>query len=164
MTFFLRKKSCYESERIIAYVNDIINGKETEEPTVTYPIHKEILELFKFLLNSEKQMANSAKDILEITASISDFDVAMSHIAEKLIEFSHEMSNLSESNVAIVEETNASMSQVNSTVSEAAYTLDKLSKSSENLVLSNNAGLEQLLEVAKLKEDVLQDAQIMKSR
>ena len=163
MTFF-KKKSCYESERIIAYVNDIINGKETEEPTVTYPIHKEILELFKFLLNSEKQMANSAKDILEITASISDFDVAMSHIAEKLIEFSHEMSNLSESNVAIVEETNASMSQVNSTVSEAAYTLDKLSKSSENLVLSNNAGLEQLLEVAKLKEDVLQDAQIMKKQ
>lgn len=163
MTFF-KKKSCYESEQIIAYVNDIISGKETEEPIVKDPAHKETLKLFKFLLNSEKQMASSAKHILEITASISDFDVAISHITGKLIKFSHEMSNLSESNVAIVEETNANMSQVNSTVSEAAYTLDQLSKSSENLVSSNNAGLEQLLEVAKLKEYVLKDAQIMKKQ
>lgn len=159
---FLKKKPCYEAECIIAHVNDIMNDRETEEPVVDYPIHREILELFKSLFNSEKQMAASAKKILEITASISDFDVGMSHIAGKLIEFSHEMSNLSESNVAIVEETNASMAEVNSTVSDAAYTLNQLSGSSESLVLSNNAGLEQLLEVAKLKEDVLQDAHIMK--
>ena len=161
MTLF-KRKPCHEAECIIAHVNDIINGRETEEPSVDYPIHKEILSLFKSLFANEKQMATSAKKILGITASISDFDVAMSHIAEKLIEFSHEMSNLSESNVAIVEETNASMAQVNSTVSDAAYTLNQLSESSESLVLSNNAGLEQLLEVAKLKEDVLQDAHIMK--
>lgn len=163
LTLF-KRKPCYEAECIIAHVHDIMNGKETEEPSVDYPIHKEILSLFKSLFASEEQMATSAKKILEITASISDFDVTMSHIAERLIEFSHDMSYLSESNVAIVEETNASMAQVNSTVADAARTLEQLSKSSENLVLSNNTGLKQLLEVAKLKEDVLQDAQIMKKQ
>lgn len=159
-----KKKPCHEAECIIAHVNAIIKGKKTEEPVVGYPIHQEILQLFKSLLDNEKQMSDSAKKILKIAASVSDFDVSMSHIAERLIKFSHEMSNLSESNVAIVEQTNASMAQVNSTVSNAADTLNQLSESSENLVLRNNNGLNQLLEVAMLKENVLKDAHIMKKQ
>lgn len=161
---FLKKKPCYEAECIISHVNNIMNGNETEEPSVDYPIHQEILRIFNALFENEKQMAESAKQILDIAASLSDFDVSMSYIADKLISFSDEMANLSESNVAIVEQTNASMAQVNTTVTDAAGTLSELSQSSENLVSSNNEGLNELLEVAKLKEEVLQDAHIMKSQ
>lgn len=142
-----------------------MNGEKLEEePCVEYPIHKELLRLFNELFESEKQMANSGKEILDTTASLSNFDVSMSFIAEKLISFSEEMANLSESNLAIVEQTNASMTQVNTTVSDAADTLNQLSSSSEELVKSNNEGLEQLVNVAKLKEEVLKDANTMKSQ
>lgn len=158
------KKPCHESRCIIQYVHSVMEGKKIEEPRPEYPIHKDLLALFKDLLESEKQMSHSAKKILHVTGELSNFDVEMAFIADKLTDFSEEMSNLSESNLAIVEETNASMTQVNSTVSTAAETLNELSSSAQKLVDSNNGGLEQLLEVAKLKEEVLKDASNMKKQ
>ena len=161
---FVLKKSrpCHEAECIISHVDAIVQGRETVEPVVEYPIHKKMLATLNSLLDNEKQMANSAKEILDITASISDFDMNMAHISETLVEFSYEMASLSESNVAIVEETNASMAQVNETVIEAATTLNNLSKDSERILVSNNDGLKQLLEVEELKENVMKDARDMK--
>lgn len=161
---FFKKSPCHEAKCIIDYVNSVMNGEESAEPCVEYPIHKEITEQFRKLFESEKQMAYSSKKILKAIGSLSKFDVGMSFIADKLIAFSEEMANLSESNVAIVEETNASMTQVNSTVTKAASTLNQLSNSSEKLVSSNNQGLNQLIEVAKLKEEVLKDASAMKDQ
>lgn len=160
-----KRKPCFEAECIIKHVDGIMNGEHTgEEPCVDYPIHKELLVLFNKLFESEKQMASSGKEILNATTELSSLDVSMGFIAERLISFSEEMANLSESNVAIVEQTNASMTQVNSTVAEAADTLNELSSSSEELVKSNNEGLNQLLTVADLKEEVLRDANTMKSQ
>lgn len=159
-----KRKPCNEAQCIIDHVDAIMEGKESVEPCVKYPIHEELIRQFRELFQSEKQMSDSAKKVLESTARLSNFDVGMSFIADKLIAFSQEMANLSESNVAIVEETNASMTQVNSTVNDAADTLTQLSDSSEKLVNSNNQGLNQLLEVAKLKEEVLKDASMMKKQ
>ncbi|HHV38764.1 MAG TPA: chemotaxis protein [Tepidimicrobium sp.] len=159
-----RNRSRYEAESIISYINDMLNEKEREAPEVKDPTNKRVLEFFDSLFNAEEQLADSAKNILEIAATLSDFDVTMSHIAAKLLDFSKGISQLSQSNVAVVEETNASMAQVNSTVTDVANTLDRLSKSSQVLVESNSAGLEQLLEVAELKEEVLKDANTMKEQ
>ena len=161
---FVLKKSrpCHEAECIISHVDDIVAGRKSVEPDVEYPIHQKMLSTLNTLLNNEKQMSKSSKEILEVTASISDFDMNMAHIAEMLVEFSYEMGNLSESNVAIVEETNASMSQVNETVVQAATTLNELSGHSEELLTRNNAGLKQIMEVANLKEEVMRDAEKMK--
>ena len=58
-------------------------------------------------------MADSAKKLMNITASLSDFDVKMADMSYKLIDFAKEMAVLSESNLAVVEQTTASMSEVN---------------------------------------------------
>lgn len=161
---FILKKSrpCHEAECIISHVENLVAGKATVEPEVEYPIHKKILHTINSLLENEKQMSESSQEILEVTASISDFDINMAYISEMLIEFSYEMANLSESNVAIVEETNASMNQVNETVVQAAATLNELSGHSEELIMRNNDGLKQIMEVAELKEEVMRDAEKMK--
>lgn len=161
---FVLKKSrpCHEAECIISHIDAIVAGRKTVEPDVEYPIHKKMLQTLNSLLENEKQMSKSSKEILEVTASISDFDMNMAHIAEMLVEFSYEMASLSESNVAIVEQTNASMTQVNETVVQAATTLNELSGHSEELLNRNNDGLKQIMEVAQLKEEVMQDAEKMK--
>ena len=163
---FVRKKSrpCHEAECIIGYVNDVISGQPTKEPKVDYPIHKTMLTTVNVLLDNEKKMADASKDILNITASISDFDMNMTHISQQLIDFSGEMAKLSESNVAIVEETNASMNDVNETVVEATDSLSNLSKQFEKVLESNNEGLEQLSEVVSLKDRVMKDAYEMKKQ
>ena len=162
MFVFKKSRPCHEAECIISHVDDIVAGRKSVEPEVGYPIHQKMLKTLNSLLDNEKQMSHSSKEILEVTASISDFDMNMAHIAEQLVEFSYEMGSLSESNVAIVEETNASMNQVNETVVQAATTLNELSGHSEELLTRNNDGLKQIMEVAELKEEVMRDAEKMK--
>ena len=161
--FVLRKsRPCHEAECIISHIEDVVSGKKTVEPDVKYPIHIKMLETVNSLLDNEKQMSKSSKEILEVTASISDFDMNMAHISEMLVAFSYEMASLSESNVAIVQETNASMTQVNETVVQAATTLNELSGHSEELLARNNEGLRQMMEVAELKEEVMEESEKMK--
>ncbi len=154
-------KPCNEAICILNYVEKRLNGDEVQEPGVEYPIHMTVLKYFNKLLGSEKQMSAAAKQMLSITAALSSFDVNMSHSAYKLIDFSKEMSMLSESNLAIVEQTTASMNQVNETVSNTSDTLAQLSAASEVLVERNNQSLSQIEEVNGLKNNVMTDANIM---
>lgn len=163
--FVLRKsRPCHEALNIMSYVEDVVAGKNVDEPDVSYGIHKDMLTMINSLLKSEKQMASSAKDILDITASISEFDMNMAHIADQLVDFSHGIANLSESNVAIVEETTVSMDLVNQTVQDATGTLSNLSIKSEELLSSNNESQKQLMELVNLKEEVMKDASQMKNQ
>lgn len=68
------------------------------------------------LCENEKRMADAAGQILEIASSISSFDVEMSHISTRLMSFANELADLSQCNLAIVQETTASMHNVNETI------------------------------------------------
>jgi len=155
------RKPCGEALCILDYVEKALNGIEVDEPGVKYPIHTTVLKYFNKLLTSEKQMSSAAKEMISITASLSSFDVEMSHISYKLIDFAKEMSTVSESNLAVVEQTTASMNQVNDTITNTAETLEKLSAASEELVSRNNQSLAQIEEVNNLKNIVMTDANVM---
>lgn len=113
------------------------------------------------LMENEKKMAASSKQLLDIVSSLSSFDVNMSHISKQLTDFVTELYDLSQSNLAIVEETTSTMSQVNDTVDVATTELDNLSKDSEVLVENNNVSKVLLGEVTSLKEKVINDTNIM---
>lgn len=157
-------KPCYESEHILKYVEKKLQGSEVEEPKIEYPIHVSFLNYFQRLFANEKQMALSTKELLNITALMSSFDVNMTYISNKLIDFAQEMEVLSESNLAVVEETNAGMNEVNNTVQNTSETLSQLSEASVKLVKGNQSSLLELKEVNQLKEDVMVDAGIMSEK
>jgi len=161
MLKIFKKKPCNEAHCILGYVENRFNGNEIQGPTVEYPIHVTVLEYFDKLFSNEKQMATSAKKLLEVTSSMSNFDVNMSHIAYKLVDFAEEMATLSQSNLAVVEQTTASMEHVNDTIIVASDTLNQLAANSEVLVQSNHGGLLQIKEINDLKENVLSDSNIM---
>ncbi|WP_407307692.1 methyl-accepting chemotaxis protein [Desulfosporosinus sp. SB140] len=161
---FFSKKPCYESEHILNYVEKTMQGCEAEAPKIEYPIHILFLNYFQRLFANEKQMSSSTKELLTITALLSGFDVNMAHISNKLIDFAKEMAVLSESNLAVVEETNAGMNEVNTTVQNTSETLSQLSEASANLVKGNQNSLLELKEVNQLKEDVMVDAGIMSQK
>jgi len=158
------KKPCDEAVCILGYVEKRMEGKQEERPKAEYHIHNRMLNSFEKLFDNEKKMSESAKKILSIAASLSSFDVNMSHIAYNLMDFAREMALVSESNLAIVEETTASMSEVNEAVNETSTTLDKLSEASQILMSRNNTSLSQLLEINRLKDNVVNDAQVMSSQ
>ncbi|MDD4599452.1 hypothetical protein SDC9_03889 [bioreactor metagenome] len=161
MNFFRKKAPCHEALCIIQSVEDRLNGKEVENPSVEYPIHKTLLGHFDKLLTSEKQMSISSKQMLNIVSSLSEFDVKMTHSAYKLIGFAKDMATLSESNLAIVEEITASMNDVNDTIGHTSATMNQLSESSNNLIRKNDESMIQLNEINTLKEEVISDTTTM---
>ena len=155
---------CNEVKGIIDYLDIVLEGGQATPPKVTHPEHVHVLSYFQRLIDTEKEMAVSAKDILNIVSSLSSFDVGMSHISEQLIEFAGEMSSLSESNLAIVQQTTAGMSEVKNSIDTTAATLDSLANESEVLAEKNDESINLLQDVQDLKEDVLKNTTIMNDK
>lgn len=156
-----KKAPCDEALCIIKNVEDRINGKVVETPKVDYPIHKILYKTFDKLLISEEKMAKNSKKMIGITSSLSNFDVEMTHSSYNLIKLSNNMSDISESNLSIVEQITANMSEVNETISSTSETMNRLHQSSKDLVEKNDESIVQLNEVNLLKEEVIKDATIM---
>ncbi|EHQ90072.1 methyl-accepting chemotaxis protein [Desulfosporosinus youngiae] len=161
LNIFSKKAPCEETTFIFDYVEERLQGIEAVEPKVDYPIHKKMVHFFKKLFDNERQMGLSTRKLLNIAATLSSFDVNMTHIAHQLIDFAKKMALLSESNLAVVEQTNAGMNEVNSTVERTSTTLSQLAGASEDLVQNNHVSLNQLREVNELKDRVMLDANIM---
>ncbi|GAU77103.1 methyl-accepting chemotaxis protein [Fusibacter sp. 3D3] len=157
-----KKKPCEEAVCILKYVDQYMDGDVHEEPVIEYHIHKDIMTTFKKLFQNEKVFGENAQKLLSITTEISGFDVNMSHSSKKLKVFASELSNVSESNLAIVEETTASMITVNETISDVTDKLEHLSQQSRELQSSNEQGVVQINTVVELKEEVMNDANQMK--
>lgn len=112
---------------------------------------------FSRLYENEKRMADASKELLEIVASISTFDVGISHISSQLMDYARELATLSESNLAIVEETTASMNHVNESIENTGEILDNLSRDSSSLSERNKDSQVLLDEVSNIKDDVVKD-------
>ncbi|MCQ4925513.1 methyl-accepting chemotaxis protein [Tissierella carlieri] len=158
------KPPCEEAECIVKYVEDSLSGKKVNAPDVKYPIHIQVFEHFQKLLTNEEIMSQSTKKMLNIVSSLSSFDVGMTHISNQLMNFAGEMGALSESNLAIVEETTASMNQVNEAIDTTSSTLDNLAKESQSLAQKNDESMNLLKEVQNLKDNVVQDTEIMNDK
>lgn len=164
MFFKSRIMPCHEADDIMEYVDNRMRGRIVKKPVVEYNKHIKIANYFDKLFESEGNMAESAKRIIDIGASISSFDSEMKYISNMLIDFAREMSDVSQSNLAIVEQTTASMNGVNETIDIATRTLNSVSDSSQNLMKSNIEGLEQMEEIGDIKEGVVSNANIMSNK
>lgn len=161
MMMFKRNNRCSEMECVVKYVKNTMEGMESAPPTSDYGIHSEIIEQFEILLNNEKKMSTAAKEILEVSSSVSSFDVEMGYISEQLMDFARKMQEVSESNLSIVEETNAAMNEVTDTIDTTANTLARVKTKSEVFAHKNNESMELLQEAGDLKEQVIEDTQNM---
>lgn len=161
---FSKKQPCYEIQKIFSYLDIMLSGGNAELPQVKHPEHIQLLNYFQRLLANEEEMSVTAKDILNIVSSLSSFDVGMSHIAHQLTDFAGEMSALSESNLAIVEQTTAGMSEVKNSIDTTAKTLESLATESETLAQKNDESISLLKDVQNLKEDVLKNTTVMNEK
>ncbi len=156
---------CNEARCIISYINNRLDGKEVSPPdNIKFNIHQSLYDLFNRFLKNEEMISISAKGLLQLVTQMSSFDVNMSHISYNLEDFAKEIAELSESNLAIVEETTASMTVVSESVSAASSTLVDLANSSEELIQSNHKGIQELSEINNLKENVMENSSVMNEK
>lgn len=158
------KPPCHEVQGMIAYFDTILDGHYAEAPVLTHPQHHHIMNSFAKSMSNEKDMSIQARELLNIVSSLSSFDVGMSHISQQLTDFASEIASLSESNLAIVEQTTAGMSEVKAAIDTTSITLESLAKESSNLSHKNNDSLNLLEDVQVLKEDVLKNTTVMNDK
>lgn len=158
------KGDCNEARCIVSYVNSRMEGKEVTPPEIKYDLHQTVFDLFDRFFQNEEMISISAKELLGLVTQMSNFDVNMSQISYDLKDFAKEIAELSESNLAIVEETTASMYEVSEAVNSSSVTLKQLAQSSEQLIHSNNDSIQKLAEINELKENVMDNSSIMSSK
>lgn len=165
LTMFLRRQGdCEEARSIVNYINNKMEGKEVTLPEIKYSLHKEVYDICDRFFKNEEMISISAKDLLELVTQMSSYDVNMSQISYNLKDFARETAELSESNLAIVEETTASMYVVSETVNASSETLERLTESSKELIERNNESIHKLEEINKLKEHVMENSNIMSTK
>lgn len=128
------------------------------------PTYKRIHEYISKLIHSEKTMSNTTKELLNTTIKISNFDVETSHIAGHLQALANDFASLSESNLAIIEETNASMNTVNNVIIDASQTLENISNKSSEIVQKNHESLSQVQKINELRQTVIDNTSIMNEK
>jgi len=118
----------------------------------------------KILYENEGRMSEAAHNVLNITSSLSSFDVEMEFISSQLTGYAEELAEVSRSNLAIVQETTATMNHVSETIGNTTDTLNKLSEESRVFSEMNYESTGLLNEVGKLKENVISDTQNMNNK
>lgn len=151
-----------ELELVTEYVNQYLTGKKVVKPILKDKSVQKLLVSIDMLVAQGDRMSESSRQVLDAVGTISSFDVKLAHMSTELMKFSGSLSDLSESNLAVVEETTATISQVNDNIDVTTDTLEELSEHSKNLAVKNNDSRDVLQEVEELKESVLRDAQNLK--
>ena len=155
-------KNNKEAVLMTEYVKDYLAGKKPAKPILKDKDMQELLVSIDTLVSQGDRMTESSRQVLEAVSTISSFDVKLAHMSTELMKFSGSLSDLSESNLAVVEETTATISQVNDNIDATTDTLQDLATQSSNLADKNNESRDVLQQVEELKEDVLSDSQNLK--
>lgn len=123
-----------EISEVVLVLERKSKGQKIDFPEVKNTPNVTLLKYLDKLLSFEELINHSTKGLLDNVINLSDFDVESNYLANNLTDLSSELSLLSESNLAIVEETNASMGMVNDIIFKTSETLTDLTKSAREIV------------------------------
>ena len=153
-----------ELKQLVEYVDAVMAGKEAAPIRLKSKDMQQLAERIDVLLNYRSHIANASREMRGILGAVSNFDVGLAYISGNLTSFAGEMANVSESNLAIVEETTATMSQVNENIDNTTSTLKELADESDTLTQKNSESRAILDEVVELKESVLLNSNEMNQK
>ena len=143
---------------LIEYINQYLAGKKPAKPILTDRNMQQLLVGIDLLVSQDGRLTDSSKQVLDAVSMISTFDVKLVHMSQNLMNFSGELSDLSESNLAVVEETTATISHVTDNIDATTDILGELAEQSVRLADKNNESRSVLEEVEELKENVMKGA------
>ena len=109
-------------------------------------------------------IAKRTAEILDATSALSGFDVTLHHVNDRMVDFTDVMNDVSQANLAVVEETTASMTHVNDTINDTADHLNHVADTAEELSGSNQESCRILDETMKIKEELVNDSEEMRTR
>lgn len=113
------------------------------------------------LVANEVRLSDASKNLMNVTSSLSTFDVGMSHISQQLMKYAGTLAEVSDSNLAIVEETTASLNVVDNHAKLAFDTIQDLSEEAKSLAGKTEDSKHLLQNARKLKDELVEDMRVM---
>lgn len=161
---FSKKPKCHEVAYITSYVQAYLKGEKPEKPVLEYDIHKYIFELFNKILEMGSLNNELILKLVNEASSLSNFDVNMSFISKELEKVAQQLSESSESNMAVVEQTTANASEVSEVITHNTEILNDLVEKSHDLIKTNSENKSQLQQINQIKEIVVANSEIMSKK
>lgn len=159
---FSRKNS--ENQRLIDYMCDLIAGKQVSVPNLKGEKSEILVKYMQKTIEHETMKSKLIATLLEKISRLSDFDVNMGFISEDLTSISGELSDASESNMAIAEETNAGILEIGKAIENIASIVAGINEKASSLSDKNveNKGI--LSDIEGIKHKVLDNSNIMNKK
>ena len=147
-------------------VYDAIN--EAEESVTNAPLSDaavmdegSVNQSLQDLISNEVRLSDASKSLMDATSRLSIFDVGMTHISEQLMNYAKTLSTVSESNLAVVEETTASLNMVDENAKATAQMIDNLNEDAQLLAAKTQESQKLLNNAKDLKDELVQDMKVM---
>ena len=155
-----RRKNAYQ------VVYDAIN--EAEESVTKAPLSEDIQpdegfvkENLQGLVANEVRLSDTSKSLMDTTSRLSSFDVGMTYISGQLMDYARSLSEVSDSNLAIVEETTASLNMVDENAKATSTMLGRLNDDAKLLATQTEESQHLLDDAKKLKDELVADMKTM---
>ena len=141
---------------------------EAEEAVAGMPLGAEVQmdedavkEELQCLIANEVRLSEASKSLIDTTSTLSSFDVGMSYISGQLMDYARALAEVSDSNLAVVQETTASLNMVDENAKTTAVMLGKLNDDAQ-LLAAKTEESQRLLDNAKeLKDELVSDMGVM---
>lgn len=151
-----------EVKHILTYIEHIALGKSVEKPDLSKELTIKLFGIFLSIINKDKEIKHALQQLIIQSANLSNFDVNISIISDKLKKYSEQLAFSSDSNMTIVEETTASLSEMSSAIQNNTEKTVSLSSDAEDLMHSNEKNRTQIREVNELKANVIRNSEEMR--
>ena len=113
------------------------------------------------LIANEVRLSETSKALMDATSRLSSFDVGMAFISGQLMHYARSLSEVSDSNLAIVEETTASLNMVDENAKATSAMLGNLNDDAQLLATKTEESQQLLNEAKLLKDELVADMKIM---
>ncbi len=142
-------------EHVVDHPEDVGNEK------LLKGVSKTLRNRLEVLVQNEKLMSAATKDLLDVTAGISTYEVEMVGVSTKMQDFSCEMASISESSLATVEECSVAMNEITTNSEEIVGNLAIVAEDAKTLLEKNQFNHARLAEVTNIKNDMNDDTASM---
>ena len=120
-----------------------------------------VKENLQGLVANEVRLSDASKSLMDTTSRLSSFDVGMTHISGQLMSYARSLSEVSDSNLAIVEETTASLNMVDENAKATTAMLGVLNDDARLLAEKTEESQKLLDDAKKLKDELVADMKTM---
>lgn len=120
-----------------------------------------VKEDLQSLVANEVRLSDASKALMDSTSRLSVFDVGMTHISGQLMNYARSLAEVSDSNLAIVEETTASLNMVDENAKVTSEMLHRLNEDAQLLATKTRESQQLLNDAKQLKDELVEDMKVM---